>query len=282
MLDNGKVIGVMDMESNEPNAFDELDKDSLGLLVELAVVALQNAKQAEQLTRSNAVGIMGAWGAEIVHVVNREVGYIRREVFLMQQQPELPFETRESLSIIDQSADRLALPEIPERMPGLEGAPSSASCSIDSTIRAAVDVYRSGHPAITFKFEPGCPDIQVAMHERFLHLTVNNLLRNAEHALSLISTEKIIRIRSYVEGTMSVFEIEDSGQGVRSDIIPYLFKQLIPHGDGRKGRGLLLVGFIVEQHGGRVEVVPNDPGKGALFRFWLPLAISAENTTETK
>jgi len=282
MLDNGKMIGVMDVESNELNAFDELDKDSLSLLVELAVVALQNAKQAEQLTRSNAVGIMGAWGAEIVHVVNREVGYIRREVFLMQRQPELPFETRESLSIIDQSANRLALPEIPERMPGLEGAPSSASCSIDSTIRAAVDVYRSGHPAITFKFEPGCPDIQVAMHERFLHLMVNNLLRNAEHALSLIPTEKIIRMRSRVEGNMSVFEIEDSGQGVRSDIIPYLFKQLIPHEDGRKGRGLLLVGFIVEQHGGRVEVIPNDPGKGALFRFWLPLAASAENTIEAK
>jgi GAF domain-containing protein len=282
ILDNNKVIGVMDVESNELNAFDELDKDSLSLLVELAVVALQNAKQAEQLTRSNAVGLMGAWGAEIVHVVNREVGYIRREVFLMQQQTELSFDTRESLSVIDQSANRLALPEIPERMPGFEGTPSSASCSIDSTIRAAVDVYRSGHPAITFKFEPSCPGIQVAMHERFLHLMVNNLLRNAEHALSQNSTEKIVHIRSYVEGTMSVFEIKDSGQGVRSDIIPYLFKQLIPHKDGRKGRGLLLVGFIVEQHGGRVEIVPNTPEKGAFFRFWLPLATSTGYKTEAE
>lgn len=280
ILDNGRLIGVMDVESKELNAFDELDKDSLGLLVDLAVVALQNADRAEQLTRSNAVALMGAWGAEIVHVVNREVGYIRREVFLIGQQPVLPTEVREGLRVIDQSADHLALPEIPERLPGYESMVTPAACLLDTTIHRTVDTYRSGHPTISFNLELGCPDILVAMHERFLHLMVNNLLRNAEHALSR-STEKKIFIRSLTEGPMVVFEIEDTGPGLNPDRVPSLFKRLIPHTDGRKGRGLLLVGFIVEQHGGRIEIIPRAPGKGAFFRFWLPLTTSIEKTMKT-
>ena len=50
---------------------------------------------------------------------------------------------------------------------------------------------------------------------------------------------------------MAVFEIEDTGLGLRPEVVPFVFKRLVPHKDGRKGRGLLLVGFIVQQHGGQ-------------------------------
>jgi GAF domain-containing protein/energy-coupling factor transporter ATP-binding protein EcfA2 len=281
MLDNGRVIGVMDVESPHPDAFDELDKDSLSLLVDLAVVALRNAEQAELLTRSNAVGLMGAWGAEIVHDINREVGYIRRDVKYLRQQPGLSEVVMEGLGMIDECAEHLALPEIPERLPGYEAVPSHSASNLDSAIHAAVEAYRSGNPSITTHFEPGCPEIRVAMHERFVIAMVRNLFRNAGFALSRISNEKVIYIRSRVDGSMAVFEIEDSGPGLRPDVIPSLFKRLIPHQDGRKGRGLLLVGFIVQQHGGRIEIVPNE-GKGAFFRFWLPLAPSDKKTAETE
>lgn len=276
LLDNGNVLGVMDVESSELNAFDELDKDSLSLLVDLAVVALRNAEQAEQLSRSNAVGLMGSWGAEIVHDINREVGYIRRDVLYLRQQPGLPEEMLEALSSIDECAEHLALPEIPERLPGYETVISPVSSYLDHAIREAVSAYRSGHASLTIEFEPGSPDVKVAMHERFVLAMVRNLLRNADHALSKIDTKKVITLRSRVEGSMAVLEIEDSGPGLRPELIPYLFKRLIPHQDGRKGRGLLLVGFIVQQHAGRFEIVSNEGG-GAFFRFWLPIA-EAENT----
>jgi GAF domain-containing protein len=281
LLDNGKVIGVMDVESPHLDAFDELDKDSLSLLVDLAVVALHNTEQAEQLTRSNAVGLMGAWGAEIVHDINREVGYIRRDVKYLRQQPGFSEVTMEVLDSIDECAEHLALPEIPERLPGYEAVPSSATSDLDSAIHSAVEAFQSGHLAIKIHFKPGCPQIRVAMHERFVLAMVRNLLRNADYALSNIQTEKIIHIYSRVEDSMAVLEIEDSGPGLRPDVIPFLFKRLIPHKDGRKGRGLLLVGFIVQQHGGRIEIIPNE-GKGAFFRFVLPLASSEEKNTESE
>jgi signal transduction histidine kinase len=276
MLDNDKVIGVLDVEGKELNAFDELDRDSLSLLVDLAVVALRNAEQAEQLTRSNAVGLMGAWGAEIVHDINREVGFIRREIFWLRQQLEMRVDLIESLTAIDKRAGHLALPEIPERLPGQEAVISPASADIDSAILSVIEIHRRDYDSITFRFEPGCQEVRVAMHERFILAIFRNLLRNAEHALSQDdSNEKWVHISTRVDGSMALIEVKNSGPKVRDNILPYLFKRLIPHEDGRKGRGLLLVGFLVEQHGGRSEVIP-DEESGAFFRFWLPLAVPSE------
>lgn len=275
ILDNGRVIGVLDVEGKEQNAFDEMDRDSLKLLVDLAVVALRNAEQAEQLTRSNSVGLMGAWGAEIVHDINREVGYIRRELFWLQQQLETRVDLIESLATIDKRAGHLALPEIPERLPGQEAVVSPASADIDSAILSVIDIHRRDHAFILFRFEPGCQKVRVAMHERFVLAIFRNLLRNAEHALKENPSEKWVHISTRVDGSMTLIEIRNSGPKVREDIIPYLFKRLIPHDDGRKGRGLLLVGFLVEQHGGRCEVVSGEEN-GAFFRFWLPIFLDSE------
>lgn len=277
MLDNGKVIGVLDVEGRELNAFDEMDRDSLKLLVDLAVVALRNAEQAEQLTRSNSVGLMGAWGAEIVHDINREVGFIRREILWLSQQLELQVDLLNSLEIIDTHAGNLALPEIPERLPGQEAMASPSSTDIDSVILSVVEINRRNNSSISFHFEPGCQNARVAMHERFILAIFRNLLRNAEHALLQDhSNQRWVYVNTRVDGSMALIEMKNSGPKVRDDIIPYLFKRLIPHKDGRKGRGLLLVGFLVEQHGGRSEVVSNVES-GAFFRFWLPLAIPSEN-----
>jgi len=143
---------------------------------------------------------------------------------------------------------------------------------LDSAIHAAVALYRSDFPGIAFEFEPGCQDTKVAMHERFIRSIFRNLLRNAVHALQQVDgIEKTVHIRSHVDGNMALIEMGNSGPGFRPEIIPFLFKRLIPHEDGRKGRGLLLVGFLVEQHGGRIEAIQKEAEKGVLFRFWLPL-----------
>jgi signal transduction histidine kinase len=270
------------VENNQEHAFDEEDVEALQALADMAVVALRNAEQAEMLTRSNAVGVMGAWGAEIVHVVNREVGCIRRGVYLIQQQRDIPAEVREELNTIDQSANRLAMPEIPDRLPGYEVVPSPASSDIDSAIHTAVEAERPRYPFISFQFEAGCSDVRVATHERFIFTILRNLLRNAIHALSSEDViEKIIWVQSCIDGSMAMIEMKNSGPNLRTEIAPLIFKRLIPHKDGRKGRGLLLVGFIIEQHGGRIETIQS-AGKGVIFRFWLPLAALPEYNVETE
>ncbi len=140
LLDDEMVIGVMDVESDELNGFDELDKNALSFLVDLAVVALRNAERAEELARSNTVALMSAWGAEIAHDVNREVGYIRRETFMLQERDDLSPEVKDRLNAIEQSAVNLAMPQ--KEADPVSWLPSKISCDLAQTIRKAVSRYR--------------------------------------------------------------------------------------------------------------------------------------------
>jgi nitrogen fixation/metabolism regulation signal transduction histidine kinase len=215
---------------------------------------------------------MGAWGAEIVHDVNREVGIIRRAIFLLRQHRDLDSGIFETLGEIDHAAEQLALPEFPIGVSGEGASAPFISTNLEIAIRSTMEEYRVTHPSIEWNYQPGDSDVMVSMHERFIHSTMQHLYRNAAFAVMRQEGKRIVNTRTFIEGSMAVVEVEDTGKGLRPELIPMLFRQPIPHEDGRKGRGLLLVGFILAQHGARIELIPNSKtGKGTLFRLWLPI-----------
>jgi GAF domain-containing protein len=108
LLDGEKTIGVLSVESDHAGAFDEDDERALQGLADLAVIAIKNAEQVERLKRTDAVALMGAWGADVAHDVNREVGAIRRAAFVLQRRADLVDEVKERLQDIDRYASRLA------------------------------------------------------------------------------------------------------------------------------------------------------------------------------
>ena len=273
LLDDARVIGVMDVESDELNGFDELDKDALSLLVDMAVVALNNAERAEKLARSNTVALMGAWGAEIAHDVNREVGYIRRETFMLQERDDLPSDVKARLSAIEQSAENLAMPQ--KETDTESWLPSQISCNLAQTIHKAVNRYRDTLPPLAWQYDPGAQDIQVAIHERRLLSILSHLFRNAIQVLSKGDYERVITIRTSVTGKLVVIEVEDSGPGMPPEMAPILFRETI-YKDGRIGSGLLLIRFISEQYGGRVELGESQEGSGACFRVSLPIVFAED------
>jgi len=273
LLDGDRVIGVLSLESDQVGAFDEDDEQALEGLAELAVIAIKNAEQAEQLSRTHAVALMGAWGADIVHDVNREVGAIRRAVFLLQQRSDLPGEVKERLQEIDRYAGNLALPELPEQAPESGRILEFRNASfLDKVIQAEVENLQPAHPSISFKLEQNCLGIQVAMHEQLLRRLVRHLIYNAIGAIPSDKETQLVTIRTAVQGSLAEVQVEDTGKGVRPEIKPMLFQQPIPHEDDRPGRGLLLVRFLAEQHGGYARLLWSQPGEGARFAFGIPLA----------
>ena len=70
----------------------------------------------------------------------------------------------------------------------------------------------------------------------------------------------------------SVTEIEDTGPGIAPEIAGQLFQPFATHGKAHgTGLGLSICKKIVEDHGGRIWV-RNEPNRGAIFCFALPLA----------
>jgi signal transduction histidine kinase len=74
---------------------------------------------------------------------------------------------------------------------------------------------------------------------------------------------------SFKEVTIS---IKDSGKGIDPGILPRLFSKFtFKEGTGGTGLGLYICKSIVESHGGRIWAENNEDGKGATFRFSLPM-----------
>jgi len=71
-----------------------------------------------------------------------------------------------------------------------------------------------------------------------------------------------------------VFQVSDTGAGIRKEDQTHLFERYWTAGAGRKsgtGLGLAIVEGIVRAHGGRVWV-ESEPGEGARFLFVIPTA----------
>ena len=79
------------------------------------------------------------------------------------------------------------------------------------------------------------------------------------------------------EGTDLVISVADNGQGIESELLPYVFDRFrqsegsVQPGLGGLGLGLSIVKHIVELHGGTVGASSDGAGKGSTFIVRLPV-----------
>ncbi|MGZ5501244.1 MAG: sensor histidine kinase, partial [Nitrososphaeraceae archaeon] len=70
-----------------------------------------------------------------------------------------------------------------------------------------------------------------------------------------------------------IVSVKDTGEGVSDKILPKLFTKFATSDSTTgTGLGLYICKNIIEAHGGRIWAENNSDGKGATFRFTLPIA----------
>ena len=112
-----------------------------------------------------------------------------------------------------------------------------------------------------------------------INQVLNNLIANAMK-YSIPNTEIILSARK-IEDVLEVSVI-DQGQGIPQNDIHKLFKMFgkanvrPTAGEKSTGLGLVICKHIVEAHGGRIWVESEGTGKGATFKFTLPLKCNKE------
>ena len=103
---------------------------------------------------------------------------------------------------------------------------------------------------------------------RMIHVLLN-LLRNAAQATTV---NEGITVRTRSEGDWAVVEVEDTGQGMTSEVLEHLFTPFFTtKGKEGMGLGLRLAKTTVDNHGGTIDCT-SSPGHGARFRVRLPRA----------
>ena len=113
------------------------------------------------------------------------------------------------------------------------------------------------------------PAIKLLLDSRRLRRFFFNLVHNAT---DMMLDGGRIFIRFHSDPNEIITEIEDTGPGIAPEIADKLFQAFTTFGKTHgTGLGLSICKKIVEDHGGRIWV-RNEPKRGAIFCFALPLA----------
>ena len=113
------------------------------------------------------------------------------------------------------------------------------------------------------------PAVRVALEPRRLSRVFYNLVHNATDVMP--GGGKIF-LRFHADEKEIITEIEDTGSGIAPEIAGKLFQAFVTFGKSHgTGLGLSICKKIVEDHKGRIWV-RNEPDRGAIFCFALPLA----------
>ncbi len=179
----------------------------------------------------------------------------------------------DSLTVIRQEAERMA--KLVNDL--LELARADAGFSIDrepmnllEVVEAVRDELQPVTPNASIEVACGKPLVEVEGDAGRLKQVVLNLVQNALNAgaqrvrLDLVEVAKEVRL-----------EVFDDGPGIPAEAIPHLFDRFYrvdgarsTRGNG-SGLGLAIVRWIVQQHGGTVDV-ESRPGEGSVFTVVLP------------
>ncbi|MGO9477746.1 MAG: ATP-binding protein [Limisphaerales bacterium] len=112
------------------------------------------------------------------------------------------------------------------------------------------------------------PPVLVRFNPRRLSRVFYNLIHNAA---DMTPAGGVIYLRFRSDGKEIVTEIEDTGPGIAPEIADKLFETFATFGkEHGTGLGLSICKKIIADHQGRIWA-RNEPGRGAVFAFALPL-----------
>jgi signal transduction histidine kinase len=112
------------------------------------------------------------------------------------------------------------------------------------------------------------PAILIPFNPRRLRRVFSHLVHNATDMMPNGGT---IFLRFHCDEKEVVTEIEDTGPGIAAEIAGQLFEVFATFGKAHgTGLGLSICKKIIEDHKGRIGA-RNEPGRGAVFAFTLPL-----------
>ena len=137
------------------------------------------------------------------------------------------------------------------------------------------------------------PDIMVVADASQVHQIIMNLCTNAVHAMEgkngvmevglksiRIENWEEVRIKGLDPGNYIELSITDSGCGIAEPVIERIYEPFFTtkaKGQGT-GMGLSIVHGIVKDMGGGISVY-SEPGKGSVFKIYLPAGTGKEEST---
>jgi signal transduction histidine kinase len=125
---------------------------------------------------------------------------------------------------------------------------------------------------VTWSAKLGCPDTRIKMGEEWARRILRHLLKNAFRAIPPSKIPARVSIRTYVKEGFVQLLVHDTGEGVPDPVRDQLFRRQIGGERPQRGRGLMLVRYVMEMHGGTINLSSTRTGQGSSFLLRFPIS----------
>jgi len=286
-----RVIGVINLESTEPDYFTEEDMSFVNLLVGQAAFAIDNAQLFEQVREANEAKseFMNTASHELKIPMTSIKGYAK--LLQMGAVGQLSDQQQEFLNVISNNVDRmdrlvsdlLDVSRIEAGRIRLELQDVQISDVIHDVIETVQNQIEKKKLQLEVQIEDNLPEIR-ADYGRMVQI-VTNLVSNA---YKYTPEEGHIMVKACphngsIEGI--AVTVVDTGYGISEEDQASLFTNFFRSSDQNirnepgTGLGLSITKKIVESHGGELTF-ESQLGKGTSFTFTIPLVSKIPNGVE--
>jgi len=291
ILVSGTIGEEIAVQAIKQGATDYLLKDRLGRLgasidnaLRQKLILDEKRKLEEQFRQSQKMEAIGQLSGGVAHDFNNLLTVIQMHSSIMQFNPQLPEDVRESARQIGQASERAAnltrqLLTFSRRQTLRLGDLSLNEVVMNMVKMLQRILGEDIHMELHYSQTPLLIQADAGMMDQIiLNLAVN--ARDAmprggklviETAPVDVSEEQVRRSPDAREGAFALLSVSDTGCGIPESLIPRIFEPFFTTKEEGKGTGLGLATIygIVQQHHGWVEL-DSVVGRGTVFRVYLP------------
>lgn len=234
-------------------------------------------KLEAQLVHSTKMSAVGQLAAGIAHEFNNVLSGIVGYTSLALTRDDIE-KVRKDLKVVDKASQR-AIDVIKQLLTFSKQKEEKYTLSnIDEIIEDAISLVQNSLNKESIKIAKHYSKVPaVRINKGEIQQVILNLIINAQHAIAQSvdsGNEKVIGIKTKVEGSDIKIEVSDTGVGIPKEIIPKIFDPFFStknnnNEQGGSGLGLSVSYAIIERHKGSIEV-SSVKGEGTTFTIHLP------------
>ncbi len=270
MIYNTSIVGVFNVESNEPEFFTEQDLRILETFSLQITSAMETTRLRDKLSSSEKLSLVGQFASSILHDIRNDIHQLQICSDLLKK----PNPTPERIEMVSQIVKKAGaniygmiedvLEFVRTERSRLDKKSVRLGPFIDSIINKIHTKASDSDVSLTVETDESIElDID---HGRFGR-AVLNLINNSIEAMPDGGELSII---SWMNGRAVSIELRDTGAGIEKERLDKIWEPFYTHGKEKgTGLGLAIVKKIVEEHGFTVNV-ESEPGEGTRVTITAP------------